>query len=108
MAEVTKRHRELIIVAEYGSVDGLALMHAKRFVNAPSVDAHPLWMRLAQALADIEAEALAAAQSATLLAQMANVLWNLGRGAELTDREREICKRLAAEYDASRKTGNRG
>lgn len=32
-------------------------------------------------------------------AQMANICWNLGRGSELSSRERAIAKQLAEEWD---------
>lgn len=57
MAEVTPRHRRIMILADYGE-ESLNLKNVRDWIET-GVGGSPPWDRTAQALADIEAEALA-------------------------------------------------
>lgn len=63
MAEVTTRHRRIMIVADYGE-EALNLKSVRDWVETGVDSGAPPWDRMAQALADIEAEALATRASA--------------------------------------------
>lgn len=71
MAEVTPRHRRIMILADYGE-ESLNLKNVRDWIET-GVGGSPPWDRAAQALADIEAKALTEIDH---LERAASLLWD--------------------------------